>query len=64
MIEHSVCSFVASIHFSEQVPTGEIDMSCVKIVLLDNEKPVFIITDGMVDTAINSLGARLVDVTE
>ena len=64
MIEHSVCSSVESIHFSEQVSIGEMDMSCVKIVLLNNEKPVFIITDGMVDTALNSLGARLVDVTE
>lgn len=64
MIEHAVCSYVESVDVSEKVSAGETDMSCVKIVLLDNGKPIFIITDGMVDTALNTLGARLVNVTE
>lgn len=46
------------------LPSDRLDGAGVKIILLDNGKPVFIVADGLVDTAINELGARVVDVTE
>jgi len=47
----------------DPIPSGHLDGAGVKIILLDNGKPVFIVADGLVDTAISELGARVVDVT-
>jgi len=64
MFDCDVRNSLKTIKVADHKTPEKEDGAMVKIILLDNGKPVFVVANGLVDTAITELGARVVDVTE